>query len=40
MDDFGLLVGRYLATLPTLTDEQPSELTLDSKGPTAPPCSK
>lgn len=32
MDDFGLLVGRYFSTLPTLTDEQLSELQLDSSG--------
>ena len=32
MDDFGLLVGRHLTTLPTLSNEQPSELQLDSSG--------
>lgn len=32
MDDFGLLVGQYFATLPTLTDTEKSELVLDSNG--------
>jgi hypothetical protein len=32
MDDFGLLVGRHFTTLPTLSDEQLSELQLDSSG--------
>lgn len=32
MNDFGLLVGRYLAALPTLSDTQLSELQLDAKG--------
>lgn len=32
MDDFGLLVGRFFTTLPTLTNEELSELQLDSSG--------
>ena len=32
MDDFGLLVGQYLSALPTLSDQQMSELQLDSSG--------
>lgn len=32
MDDFGLLVGRHFTTLPTLSNEQLSELQLDSSG--------
>jgi hypothetical protein len=32
MNDFGLLVGRYFATLPSLSDAQPSEVMLDSSG--------
>lgn len=32
MEEFGLLVGRHFTTLPTLTNEQPSELQLDSLG--------
>lgn len=32
MDDFGLLVGRHLTSLPTLSDEQLSELQLDASG--------
>ena len=32
MNDFGLLVGRYFSSLPTLTDTQLSELQLDSLG--------
>lgn len=32
MDDFGLQVGRYLATLPTLTDTETNELQLDESG--------
>jgi len=32
MDDFGLLVGRYHAILPTLADTQLNELALDSSG--------
>lgn len=32
MDDFGLLVGRHFTALPTLIDEQLSELQLDDKG--------
>lgn len=32
MDDFGLLVGRHFTALPTLSDEQLSELQLDSSG--------
>jgi len=32
MDDFGLLVGRFFTTLPTLVDEQLSELQLDASG--------
>lgn len=32
MDDFGLLVGRFFSTFPTLTDGQPKELLLDSSG--------
>ena len=32
MDDFGLLVGRHFTALPTLSDEQLSELMLDSLG--------
>lgn len=32
MDDFGLLVGKHLTTLPTLSDTDLSELQLDSSG--------
>lgn len=32
MDDFGLMVGRYYTTLPTLSDTQVSEVMLDDKG--------
>jgi hypothetical protein len=32
MDDFGLLVGRHFTSLPSLSDEQLSELQLDSSG--------
>ena len=32
MNDFGLLVGRYLSSLPTLSDTQLAELLLDAKG--------
>ena len=32
MDDFGLLVGRYLSSLPTLTSTQLTELQVDSSG--------
>lgn len=32
MNDFGLMVGRYLSTLPTLTTTQVSELQLDASG--------
>ena len=32
MDDFGILVGKYLSALPTLSNEQVSELILDSSG--------
>lgn len=31
-NDFGLLVGKYLSTLPTLTNEEKSELILDESG--------
>jgi len=32
MDDFGLLVGKYLSTLPTLSNDEKSELVLDASG--------
>lgn len=32
MDDFGLLVGKYLSTLPTLSNDEKSELQLDASG--------
>ena len=32
MNDFGLLVGRYLSSLPSMTDTQLAELLLDSAG--------
>lgn len=32
MDDFGLLVGKYLSSLPTLTNDEKSELLLDASG--------
>ena len=32
MDDFGLLVGRYHASFPSLTDQELAELVLDSSG--------
>jgi len=32
LDDFGLRVGRYLSTLPTLTNEEVSELQIDASG--------
>lgn len=32
MNDFGLLVGRYLSSLPSLTDQELRELLLDSSG--------
>jgi len=32
LDDFGLRVGRYLSTLPSLTNEEIAELTLDASG--------
>ena len=32
MNDFGLLIGKYLSTLPTLSDTELSELQLDANG--------